>query len=89
VAEARTLITFDKDFGELAFRLGLPAISGVVLFRIPSSSPSYVAQRAVAVLESHANWAGHFSVVEEDRVRMTPLPSPRNGPEELLPPLTR
>ena len=29
----RLLLTFDKDFGELAFRLKLPISSGVILFR--------------------------------------------------------
>ena len=72
-AEGRILITFDKDFGELVFRLGLNAPSGVILFRIPPDSPSFVAQTAVTVLESRTDWAGHFSVVDENRVRMTPL----------------
>jgi predicted nuclease of predicted toxin-antitoxin system len=74
-ADGRLLITFDKDFGELAFQAGLPASSGVVLFRIRLASPGQVAQRAVAVLESRADWAGHFAVVLDDRVRMTRLPS--------------
>jgi predicted nuclease of predicted toxin-antitoxin system len=74
-AEDRLLITFDKDFGELAFRVGLPASSGIVLFRIRLASPSQVAERAVTVLESRADWAGHFAVVLDDRVRMTLLPS--------------
>ena len=72
-AEERILITFDKDFGELVFRLGLNAPSGIILFRIPPDSPSFVAHTAVTVLESWTNWAGHFSVVDETRVRMTPL----------------
>ncbi len=71
--EGRILITFDKDFGELVFRLGLDAPSGIILFRIPPDSPSFVAQTAAAVLESRTDWAGHFSVVDENRVRMTPL----------------
>lgn len=33
--EKRTLITFDKDLGELAFKRGLPASCGIILFRIP------------------------------------------------------
>jgi predicted nuclease of predicted toxin-antitoxin system len=74
-AEKRILITFDKDFGELAFRAGLPASSGVVLFRITTTSAAQVAQIAVDVLESRTDWAGHFSVVEPTRLRMTPLPS--------------
>ncbi|MCE2396001.1 DUF5615 family PIN-like protein [Candidatus Poribacteria bacterium] len=72
-AEERILITFDKDFDELVFRLGLNAPSGIILFRIPPDSPSFVAQTAVTVLESRTDWSGHFSVVEENRVRMTPL----------------
>jgi len=73
-SEARVVITFDKGFGELAFRWGLPAEAGVVLFRIPPRSAAYVAEVAVRVLESRSDWAGHFTVVEEARLRMTPLP---------------
>ena len=72
--EARIVLTFDKGFGELAFRWGLPADAGVVLFRIPPRSPAYVARVAIRVLESRSDWAGHFTVVEETRLRMTPLP---------------
>ena len=75
-AEGRILITFDKDFGELVFRLGLNAPSGIILFRIPPNSPSSVAQTAVTVLESRTDWAGHFSVVDENRVRMKRLMPP-------------
>jgi predicted nuclease of predicted toxin-antitoxin system len=80
-AENRVLVTFDKDFGELAFRSRLPASCGIVLFRISMSSPSAVARAAVAALESRTNWADHFAVVEDDRIRMTPLPdSPSQEP---------
>jgi predicted nuclease of predicted toxin-antitoxin system len=80
-AEDRVLVTFDKDFGELAFRSGLPASSGIVLFRVSVPSPSRVARIAVATLESRTDWAGHFAVIEDDRIRMTPLPGrrPRAG----------
>lgn len=73
-AENRILITFDKDFGELAFGSNLSAASGVILFRITMESADYVAKLACAVIESRDDWAGHFSVVEDERVRMTPLP---------------
>lgn len=46
--ENRILITFDKDFGDLAFRSKLPALSGVVLFRLTLQSATYVAKTAVA-----------------------------------------
>ena len=78
VAETRVLITFDKDFGELAFRAKPPMAAGIVLFRVSPRSPSFVARLSVKVLESRTDWAGHFSVVEEARVRMSPLP-PKHG----------
>ena len=78
-AEDRILVTFDKDFGELAFRSGLPASTGVLLVRISAPSSSHIARVAVAALESRTDWAGHFAVIEDDRIRMTPLP--RRHPE--------
>ena len=73
-SENRILLTFDKDFGELAFRAGFPATSGVILFRILPRSPGSIARVAVAALNDRLDWEGHFSVVTEDRIRMTPLP---------------
>ena len=72
--EQRIVVTFDKDFGELAFRSKLPANSGVILFRISAPSSQYIAQAAVQAIGSRTDWAGHFSVVEDHRIRMTPLP---------------
>ncbi len=59
--EDRIVVTFDKDFG-------------IVLFRISAPSSAYVVRAAVAALESRTDWAGHFAVVEDHRIRMTPLP---------------
>ena len=36
--DRRLIITFDKDFGELAFRSKSPATCGIVLFRIAAPS---------------------------------------------------
>ncbi len=73
-SEMRILVTFDKDFGELAFHLGLPASNGIILFRIQASTPGYVAPIAVTALATRQDWIGHFSVIEEERIRMTPHP---------------
>lgn len=78
-SEERLLVTFDKDFGELAFRAGLPAPSGIVLFRISAPSPAQVARTAVTALGSRDDWTGHFSVIEDKRIRMTPLPPARSA----------
>ena len=73
-AEQRLVVTHDKDFGELAFRFRLPATCGIVLFRLSGSEPDADNQRILDVLESRTDWAGHFSVVTDDRVRMRLMP---------------
>ena len=74
IAEDRLLITFDKDFGELAFRLGLPISSGVILCRVSGNSSLDIARKVVAALNSRQDWQGHFSVIDDRRVRMRLLP---------------
>ena len=69
--ERRTLVTFDKDFGELVFRFGLRPSAGVVLFRIRASSSPAIVAVIVQALESRSDWIGHFSVIERDQIRMT------------------
>ena len=72
--EGRTLLTLDKDFGELAFRRGLPALDGIILFRTASLGPREVADLVLATLQSGAPWAGHFCVVKDRKIRMNVLP---------------
>ena len=71
--DARIILTFDKDFGELAFCFDLPVSCGIVLFRIPLLSVDYVTDIIIEVIESRSDWAGHFSVVEPGRIRMRKL----------------
>ena len=76
VREMRILLTFDKDFGELAWRVGLPSTSGIVLFRLPMPSASSVGAFLAARIGQRDDWVGHFTVIEPGRIRMRPLPSP-------------
>lgn len=73
--EDRLLITFDKDFGELVFRLGAVAACGIVLFRISMPSPLEVAERITMVLHSRDNWRGNFAVVTDELIRLRALPN--------------
>jgi len=73
VSTSRTLLTFDKDFGELAFRRRLESPCGIVLFRITPQNPEEVASLALSAIQSQQSWAGHFSVVTRQRIRMRPL----------------
>jgi predicted nuclease of predicted toxin-antitoxin system len=75
VREGRVLLTFDKDFGELTWRVGLPAPCGIVLFRLPMPSPAMVGTMLAALIDERADWAGHFTVIEPGRIRMRPLPT--------------
>jgi predicted nuclease of predicted toxin-antitoxin system len=71
--EERILLTFDKDFGELAFKSGLPVRCVIILFRISMQSAEYIAQFIVNLIASRSDWSGQFSVVEVDRIRMKSL----------------
>jgi len=73
--EERIVLTFDKDFGELAWRAGLPARSGVVLFRLPTPPAANVGEILAARLGERTDWAGHFTVIEPGRIRMRTLES--------------
>ena len=72
-AEGRVLLTFVKDFGEMAFRLGLPAECGIVFIRLRESSPMRMQERVASALMARDDWRGHFSVIEPDRIRMRSL----------------
>ena len=74
ISERRVLVTFDKDFGELVYKIGLPASSGIILFRIPTRSPDAVAEKVLKVIDSRDDWTGIFAVVTNDRIRIRPLP---------------
>jgi predicted nuclease of predicted toxin-antitoxin system len=73
-AEQRIVVTVDTDFGELAFRFGLPVQSGVVLIRLEWSNPETDNQIALSALTSRDDWSGSFAVIESDRIRVRPLP---------------
>jgi hypothetical protein len=75
VEESRVLLTFDKDFGEMAWRARLPSQCGVVLFRLPAPAPALVGESLCGILVSRDDWAGRFSVIEPGRVRMRELPT--------------
>src|SRR5271154_7624507 len=56
--DARVLLTFDKDFGELAWRTGLPASCGIVLFRLPMPPAAGVGTVLANRIGERTDWAG-------------------------------
>ena len=74
MSENRILLTFDKDFGELAWREGLPVTCGVILFRLPMPPPAAAGRTIAEIVSGRDDWSGHFAVIEPGRIRMRPLP---------------
>jgi|SRR4029453_18038766 predicted nuclease of predicted toxin-antitoxin system len=72
--EDRLIVTFDKDFGELAFHSRLPVTTGVILFRVQAPSSAQLAAFVTRVINSRDDWFGNFAVVDSFRVRLRVLP---------------
>jgi predicted nuclease of predicted toxin-antitoxin system len=72
-SEDRILLTLDKDFGELAFVTELPATSGIIPFRIQSPSSIVLTEKIVTAIELRNDWAGHFSTIDNNKIRMREL----------------
>ena len=75
--EGRTLITSDKDFGDLVFRRRMPADHGVILLRFtgPLAAKTALLVRAISFRD---DWSRMFAVVEYNRIRIRPVP-PASG----------
>lgn len=58
VSEGRVILTFDRDYGELIYRLGLRPPAGVIYLRDRRQRP----------------FEGKFTVVERDLIRQRLLP---------------
>lgn len=71
--EQRVIVTFDKDFGDLAISGGGPRPAGVVLYRVSMQPPSALAATISATLASRDDWRGHIAVIDDTRIRMRPL----------------
>lgn len=74
VAEARIVLTFDRDYGELVFRLAQPIPAGVVYLRFEVRYPEEPAERLLELLDARDfSVEGNFTVVGRDRVRQRRL----------------
>jgi predicted nuclease of predicted toxin-antitoxin system len=72
--EKRIILTYDKDFGELVMKDNLCPPAGIILLRLSLKNPAGVSEYIVDILKSRTDWEGCFSVIEEKRIRMRPLP---------------
>ena len=71
--EKRILLTEDKDFGELVYRLRKPA-HGVLLLRFSATARALKMRRLQSLLETHEDrLAGAFVTLEPGTTRIRPL----------------
>lgn len=73
VAEARWLVTFDRDYGDLVFKRHLPAPPVIVLLREPNYRPAEPAEWLLPLFEDADEQLGRFLVVSRDKVRWRAL----------------
>jgi len=72
-SEGRILLTEDKDFGELVYRLRRPA-HGIVLLRFDVVDRAFKVPRLRDLLEQEARrLPGAFVVLEVGKIRIRPL----------------
>ena len=72
-SESRVLLTEDKDFGELVYRLRRPS-SGIILLRFRVGGRVLKAPQLLRLLEQRAERLhDSFVVLEADKVRIRPL----------------
>jgi predicted nuclease of predicted toxin-antitoxin system len=74
VRETRIILTFDRDFGELVFRLRLPPPQGIVYFRFDPATPMEPAEYLLRLLaELEVVLEHRFTVVDRRQLRQRPL----------------
>lgn len=68
--ENRVLITLDKDFGELVYRLKMNH-SGVLLVRLDGVKPTVRAEKVLQTIQQHGNeLANAFTVIQLGMTRI-------------------
>jgi predicted nuclease of predicted toxin-antitoxin system len=79
--EKRLILTCDKDFGELVMKDHIRPPTGIILIRLPLMNPAHMAEHILTIFKSRSDWENHFSVIEEKRIRMRPLPRRKKNGE--------
>jgi len=70
ISEKRTIVTFDRDYGELIFKQGYRPPEGVIYLRIEPLYPDYPAEIVHRLIQSqNYRLMGALTVVDENKVR--------------------
>ncbi|HEY2616956.1 MAG TPA: DUF5615 family PIN-like protein [Acetobacteraceae bacterium] len=76
--ESRVLLTFDKDFGELARGSAADATYGIICSVPRCRDQVTLGTRLADLITQRNDWSGHFSAVEIGRIHMRRLRSVRS-----------
>jgi hypothetical protein len=69
------ILTFDRDYGELIYRLRLRSARGVIYLRFRPHTPEEPASILLNLLQTEGlQFEERFRVVEGDQIRQRPLP---------------
>jgi hypothetical protein len=72
----------NRDYGELVFRYGHPAPSGIVFFRFAPATIDEPAPQLLALMaDDQILLDGMFTVVDRQHIRQRPLTPPTPAPE--------
>ena len=73
-SEKRVILTFDRGYGEMVYRLKLPTPAGIVYFRFNPATPEEPADQLIELLAvGNVSLVGMFSIIERGRLRQRPL----------------
>jgi predicted nuclease of predicted toxin-antitoxin system len=70
----RWIVTFDRDYGDLVFREGLPPPPAILFFRQAPYAPDHPADLTLALLSQPHLAEGCMVVVGERNIRRKPFP---------------
>ena len=72
-AEARLVLTLDKDFWQIALQRREPLWrSGVILLRVHPAVPETITPMVQRALSAEREWRGYMSIVTMDSIQMIP-----------------
>lgn len=67
--EGLTILTFDKDYGEIIFRYGVRKPPPVVFLRYKGNGPLSAGSIVLDMLTEGVDFNGSFTVVDENNIR--------------------
>ncbi len=74
-AEQRIILTFDRDYGELIYRLKLASPTGIIYLRFRLRTPEEPAVILLNLFQTEGlKFEGRFTVMERTQIRQRPLP---------------